>query len=283
MVTVEHFDPANALQVMERERVTMAILPGQGHLDLRLVEHPDFPTTDLSRLERPSNPILAKTLGLGEGWRATGYGLTETFTLVTASPADGSDAEPPGSSGRALPGWTVKVTDPESGDLLPRGQIGQFKVRGPAVMKRYHGRPAGSGFDADGFLVTPDLGYLDDSGFLFFASRVDDVVRSAGVNVSTSELESELAQLEGVRLAVALGIPHPTLGQAMVACIVPERDGMASEDVLAWLRPRVASYKLPRAVLFFDESDLKFTVSQKVQRADLRELVIERVTRLGLW
>jgi acyl-CoA synthetase (AMP-forming)/AMP-acid ligase II len=177
----------------------------------------------------------------------------------------------------------VKVTDPDSGDLLPRGQTGQFKVKGPAVMKRYHGRPAGSGFDTDGFLVTPDLGYLDDAGFLFFASRIDDVVRSAGINVSTSELEREVAELDGVRLAVALGIPHPTLGQALVACIVAERAGMRSEDVLEWLRPRIASYKLPRAVLFFDESELKYTVSQKVQRAELRELAVERIKDLGLW
>ncbi|HLY83950.1 MAG TPA: class I adenylate-forming enzyme family protein [Acidimicrobiales bacterium] len=283
MVTVDHFDPAEALRLMQRERVTMAILPGQGHLDLRLVEHPDFPKADLSSLERPSNPTLAKALGLGDGWHATGYGLTETFTLVTACPADGSDGEPPGSSGRTLPGWTVKVTDPDSGDLLPRGQTGQFKVKGPAVMKRYHGRPAGSGFDNDGFFVTPDLGYIDDAGFLFFVSRIDDVVRSAGINVSTSELEREIAELDGVRLAVALGIPHPTLGQALVACIVAERAGMRSEDVLEWLRPRIASYKLPRAVLFFDESELKYTVSQKVQRADLRELAVERIKDLGLW
>src|SRR4051812_15139476 len=285
MVTVDHFEPGRALQLMERERVTMAILPGAGHLDLRVVEHPSFATTDLSALERPSNPILAHALDRGDGWRASGFGLTESFTLITASPADESDGRPAGSSGRALPGWTVKVVDPDTGALVPRGQIGQIKARGPALMKRYHGRPPGTGFDEDGFLVTPDLGYLDDDGFLFFASRIDDVVRSAGVNVSTSEIERELGGMDGVRIAVALGLPHPTLGQALVVCVVRDAgaEDLQSEDVAAWLRPRVASYKVPRAVLFVDESDLKFTVSQKVQLAELRQLAAARIEALGLW
>jgi fatty-acyl-CoA synthase len=283
MITLDHFDPGVALGLMARERATMAILPGAGHLDLRLVEHPDFAATDLSCLERPSNPILARALGRGEGFRGAGYGLTETFTLVTASPADGGDGHPAGNSGRPLPGWTVKVVDPDTGEVLPTGEIGQIKVLGPALMKRYEGRPPGSGFDADGFFVTPDLGFMDDAGFLFFASRIDDIVRSAGVNVSTSELERELALMDGVRLAVAVGIPHPTLGQALVACVVPDHDGLVEADVTAWLRPRIASYKLPRAVLLIEEADLRFTVSQKVQLADLRELAVERVGALGLW
>jgi fatty-acyl-CoA synthase len=285
MVTVDHFEPGRALQLMERERVTMAILPGAGHLDLRVVEHPSFATTDLSALERPSNPILAHALDRGDGWRASGFGLTESFTLITASPADESDGRPPGSSGRALPGWTVKVVDPDTGALVPRGQIGQIKARGPALMKRYHGRPPGTGFDDEGFLVTPDLGYLDDDGFLFFASRIDDVVRSAGVNVSTSEIERELGAMEGVRIAVALGLPHPTLGQALVVCVVRDvgAEQLQSDDVVGWLRPRVASYKVPRAVLFVEESDLKFTLSQKVQLAELRQLAAARIEALGLW
>jgi acyl-CoA synthetase (AMP-forming)/AMP-acid ligase II len=282
MVTLDHFEPGVALRLMADNRTTMAILPGAGHLDLRLVEHPDFATTDLSCLERPSNPILARALGLGEGFRGAGYGLTETFTLVTASPA-GTDDNPPGSCGRPLPGWTVKVVDPDTGEVLPSGETGQIKVRGPAVMKRYEGRPPGFGFDADGFFETPDLGLMDDDGYLFFASRMDDVVRSAGVNVSTSELERELAQMDGVRLAVVVGIPHPTLDQALVACVVPRDERLQATDVTGWLRPRIASYKLPRAVLLIDEADLRFTVSQKVQLADLRELAAKRVADLGLW
>jgi fatty-acyl-CoA synthase len=282
LVTVDHFEPAAALALMATERVTMAVLPGQGHLDLRLVEAPEFAGTDLGALERPTNAVLANAIGQPP-WRPTGYGLSETFTLVTASPADGSHHEPPGSSGKVLPGWTVKVTDPDTGAVVERGTVGQFRVRGPALMKEYCGRPPGTGFDDEGFFVTPDTGRLDDDGFLYFAARVDDVVRSAGVNVSTAELEAELAGLAGVRIPIVLGVPHPTLGQALVACLVVDDRSLGPADVVDWLRPRVASYKLPRAVLFFEESELSYTVSQKVQRAALREAALERIGRDGLW
>jgi acyl-coenzyme A synthetase/AMP-(fatty) acid ligase len=281
LVTVDHFDPAVVLALLEAERVTMAVTPPAGHLDLRLAEHPDFATRDLSALVRPANPTLAEPLGVAL-WRSTGYGLTETFTLVTASPADHSDDEPPGSSGQVLPGWTIKVTDPDTGQVVPRGTVGQFRVKGPALMRGYHGRP-GSPFDAEGFFVTPDVGSLDDHGFLWFSSRIDDIVRSAGVNVSTTELERELVADERVRLAVVVGLPHPTLGQALVACIVKEDDGLTADEVVAGLRPKVASYKIPRAVLFFADADISYTMSQKVQLADLREKAARRVADLGLW
>jgi len=281
LVTVDHFDPAVVLALMEAERVTMAVTPPAGHLDLRLAEHPDFATRDLSALVRPANPTLAEPLGVAQ-WRSTGYGLTETFTLVTASPADHSDHEPPGSAGRVLPGWTLKVTDPDTGQVVPRGTVGQFRVKGPALMRGYDSR-LGSPFDDEGFFVTPDVGSLDDDGFLWFSSRIDDIVRSAGVNVSTTELERELGADERVRLAVVVGLPHPSLGQALVACIVKEDEGLSADDVVAYLRPRVASYKIPRAVLFFADGDIAYTMSQKVQLADLRDRAAGRVAELGLW
>jgi acyl-CoA synthetase (AMP-forming)/AMP-acid ligase II len=280
LVTVDHFDPGAVLDLLEAEGVTMAITPPAGHLDLRLAEHPSFADRDLSSLVRPANPTLAEPLGV-EPWRSTGYGLTETFTLVTASPADGSDHHPPGSSGRVLPGWTVKVVDPDTGQTVPRGTVGRFDVQGPALMRGYHGRP--SPFDAAGFFATPDVGWLDEDGFLWFSSRIDDVVRSAGVNVSTSELERELAQDPRIRLAVVVGVPHPSLGQALVACVVKEDPGLEVADVTGFLRPRVASYKVPRAVLFFADDEIHYTSTQKVQLADLREEAARRVTDLGLW
>ncbi len=100
------------------------------------------------RLPRPvvarpaANRTLAEPLGLAN-WRSTGYGLTETCTLVSASPADHSEGEPPGSVGRVLPGWTLKVTDPDSGATVRRGTVGQFRMRGPAVMARRPAPPRG--------------------------------------------------------------------------------------------------------------------------------------------
>src|SRR5262249_5986708 len=200
---------------------------------------------------------------------------SESCTLVTVT----RSREPAGTAGRILPGWSLAVIDPENGALLPRGRTGLVKIKGPAMMTALNGRPLAEVVDADGYFVTSDLGWLDDDGNFFFSSRIDDLVRSGGVNVSTGELERVLAGHDGVKHVIALGVPHPRLGQALVACIVRDDPDVESDDILAWLRPRLASYKLPRAVLFFDESELTFTVSQKVERTSLRDAAIRRLDK----
>jgi fatty-acyl-CoA synthase len=273
LVTMAHFEPAGALRLMEQECVDSVITPGQGHLDYRLVEDPAFASTDLRSIRRVSNRPLAEALGIEPDWLGAGYGMSESCTLVTVT----GSREPVGTAGRILPGWSLAVVDPESGAVLPRGQTGLVKIKGPAMMTALNGRPLAEVVDADGYFVTSDLGWLDEEGNFFFSSRIDDLVRSGGVNVSTGELERVLAGHAGVKHAIALGVPHPRLGQALVACIVREDPDVGTDDILAWLRPRLASYKLPRAVLFFDESELTFTVSQKVERTSLRDIVIRRL------
>jgi fatty-acyl-CoA synthase len=287
LVTMAHFDPAGALALMERERVDTVITPGQGHLDYRLIEDPRFAATDLSAIRRVSNRPLADALGIGHDWLGAGYGMSESCTLITVTPLEPDPATgtrgPVGSAGRVLPGWSVAVVDPASGAAVPRGEIGLVKVKGPAMMTALNGRPLAEVVDTEGYFATSDLGWLDDDGNFFFSSRIDDLVRSGGVNVSTGELERVLSGHEAVKHVVALGVAHPRLGQALVACIVPEDPDLTGDDVMAWLRPRLASYKLPRAVLLFDESDLTFTLSQKIERTSLRDAAAGRLHDLRLW
>ena len=137
--------------------------------------------------------------------------------------------------------------------------------------------------DEERFFPTSDLGHLDEDDNFFFSSRADDIVRSGGVNVSTGELERTLGGFERVKHVVALGVPHPRLGQALVACVVPADAGLSPSEITEWLRPHMASYKLPRAVLLFDESDLSFTLSQKIQRVPLRDAALARIAAEGHW
>jgi len=150
-------------------------------------------------------------------------------------------------------------------------------------MTALNGRPLDELVDGEGYFRTSDLGSLDAEGNFYFSSRVDDLVRSGGVNVSTGELERLLSGHDGVKHAIAVGVPHPRLGHALVVCIVRDAPDLTADDVVAWLRPQLASYKLPRAVLFFDESDLTFTLSQKVERTSLREAAAKQLAELALW
>jgi fatty-acyl-CoA synthase len=279
LVTMAHFEPAGALGLMEKEGVDTVITPGQGHLDYRLIEDPAFSAAALRSIRRVSNRPLADALGIEPDWLGAGYGMSESCTLVTAT----RSREPAGTAGRVLPGWSLAVVDPDSGAAQPRGEVGLVKIKGPAMMTALNGRPLADVADADGYFVTSDLGWLDEDGNFFFSNRIDDLVRSGGVNVSTGELERVLAGHDGVKHAIALGVPHPRLGQALVACIVRDDPDLRSDEVVAWLRSRMASYKLPRAVLFFDESELTFTVSQKVERTTLRAAVVGRIDSLPVW
>jgi acyl-CoA synthetase (AMP-forming)/AMP-acid ligase II len=279
LVTMAHFEPAGALRLMASEGVDTVITPGQGHLDYRLIEDPTFAASDLRAIRRVSNRPLADALGIEAAWLGAGYGMSESCTLITVT----RDGRPAGSAGRVLPGWSVAVVDPDGGTVLPRGKVGLVKIKGPAMMTALNGHPLAESVDADGYFATSDLGSLDADGNFYFSSRVDDLVRSGGVNVSTGELERLLSGHDGVKHAIAVGVPHPRLGQALVACIVRDDPDLASEDVLTWLRPQLASYKLPRAVLFFDESDLTFTLSQKVERTSLREAAAKQLAEASLW
>jgi fatty-acyl-CoA synthase len=280
LVTVDRFEPEVVLQLMEEEQVTLAVLPA-AHLEHRLLDSDAFAPARLRTL-RSATPALAQALEIPTlGYAA--YGMTETFTLVTLGCLDDMGPRPPGWVGPPLPGWTIRVVDDHTGHLLGRGQAGRIEVRGPSMMREYIGRARSDYLTEDGFFRTPDSGLLDDRGNLSFLGRLDDVIRASGANVSTAEVEQSLLNHPQIRLAVALGVPHPRLGQALIACVVPAQEALDEAEVLAWLRGRLASYKVPRRVLVFDERELRFTVSQKVERAHLRDVVAARLPASADW
>ena len=284
LVTMKHFDPREAIGLLAKHEVTMITQPG-AHLDLRMIEHPTFDLSQLQSVQRVESKVLADAFRLPGGSGRNGYGLTETFTIVSGRPADGSNwnSAPPPNVGRPFPGWSIKIVDPETRAVVARGELGQIAVAGPAIMRGYLGRPSDDLFDSEGYFRTPDLGFIDDDGNLNLSSGIDDLIRSGGMNVSTLEVERELSGFGRVRLVVCIGVPHPSLGQALVACVVPRTSNLIEEDVIAWLRPRLASYKRPRRVVFLLEADFTYTMSRKVRRGHLRDLVVERINAAGGW
>jgi acyl-CoA synthetase (AMP-forming)/AMP-acid ligase II len=185
--------------------------------------------------------------------------------------------------GPLLPGNRLRVVDPATGEALGPGQDGELAIAGPTMMLHYVGRSPEECFDADGFLHTGDAGFVDDAGELHFTGRLTEMIRTGGANVSPAELEVQLRACPPVKLSRVLGVPDERLEQMVVACVTLKDGAAASEaDVQGFLRERVASYKVPKRVLFFEEGTIPMTSSDtKVRDAELTALVEERLAEVA--
>jgi acyl-CoA synthetase (AMP-forming)/AMP-acid ligase II len=238
------FDPADALALIERHRITRwAAVPT---MVSRLLEHPDVQTRDVSSLRSltvggaPVHAELLQRIPLGfPGVKAripTGYGLTENGGQATA--ASGADtAQRPGSAGRPLPLVEIKFV-PRPG--LPDGEI---YLRAPTQMSGYYGLSQ-SPIDAEGWLHTGDLGRLDEGGHLWITGRCKDVIIRGGENIAPVAVERALMSIPGVSEAVVFGVPHPDLGEEVMAIVVVEGDQTA-QSIQERLKGNVASFSIP--------------------------------------
>jgi O-succinylbenzoic acid--CoA ligase len=197
------------------------------------------------------------------------YGLTEAASQVTTcAPADAPG--PPGSAGKPLFPTEVRIAD-DGGRALPPGACGEILVRGPTVMRGYHGRPEETAAALrEGWLHTGDLGYLDGDGNLYVRDRRDGLIISGGENVYASEVEDALCTHPAVLDAGVTGAPDERWGQAVVATVVL-RDGAAAseDDLLAYCRGRLAPFKVPKRVRLADA--IPRTEGGKLLRRALRE------------
>jgi fatty-acyl-CoA synthase len=279
LVLQRHFDTGEALRLMQTERVTMPI--GWPHQWARLAADPAWNEVDLSSLHYVGERLPTRNHPtVKSDWQEpmSAYGSTETFTLVTVHPS-GTPAEVAADNhGVPLPGNTIRIIDPLSGRVLPRNESGEIAVKGPTLMLGYLRVPAEDVFDAEGFFWTGDGGFVDSEGRLHWQGRLNDIIKTGGANVSPPEIDLVLADCPGVKIAATVGVPHDTLGEMVVACIVPEPGARLDEEgVRAFVAKRLSSYKVPRRVLFMQESDLALTGSNKVKLAPLRELAARRL------
>ncbi|SHM65590.1 class I adenylate-forming enzyme family protein [Cryptosporangium aurantiacum] len=279
LVLQRGFDAAEALDLMHAERVTMPL--AWPHQWPQLEAAPNWSDVDLSSLRfADSKFALAKHPTVSSDWSEPGhaYGNTETFTLTTCFPANTPPEVGGSSSGEPLPGVTVKIVDTLTAEVLPRGEHGEICVKGPTLMLGYVGTPLADTLDDEGFFRTGDGGRLDDRNRLFWEGRLTDIIKTGGANVSPLEVDEAIARYPGVKVTQTVGVPHETLGEVVVACIVPHDDAKLDADgIVAYLRERLASYKVPRHVLFFAEDEIALTGSAKVKSGDLRELAAKRL------
>ena len=283
LVLQSTFDAAEALDLMQAERVSFPF--AWPHQWTQLEGAPNWAQVDLSSVKFADykTPVAHHPTVSGE-WYEPGhaYGNTETFTITTGYPANTAPEVHAESFGVALPGVTLKITDPLTGSVVPRGEAGEISVKGPTLMLGYIGTPLDETLDAEGFFPTGDGGYLDDDGRLYWQGRLTDIIKTGGANVSPREVDETLISHSGVKVAQTVGVPHQTLGELVVSCVVPH-DGVVldTEQLLAFLRQRLASYKVPRQVLFFREDEVALTGNAKIKAGELRELATQRLSENG--
>ena len=272
MIFLPKLDPELIIKLMARATVLM----GVPTFYTRLLQSPNLSRESTSHMRlfiSGSAPLLADT---HREWAArTGhavlerYGMTET-NMNTSNPYDGDRV--PGAVGFALPGVSVRVTDPETGNEIARDSIGMIEVKGPNVFKGYWRMPekTKSEFRDDGFFITGDLGKIDDRGYVHILGRGKDLVISGGFNVYPKEIESEIDAMPGVVESAVIGVPHADFGEGVTAVLVCSEDADVTEaGVLTALDGRLAKFKMPKRVFVVDE--LPRNAMGKVQKNILRD------------
>jgi long-chain acyl-CoA synthetase len=196
-----------------------------------------------------------------------GYGLTETAALISTNPVG---RERRGSVGLPVPETEIEIRDLD-GNALPAGEIGEICCRSPGVMRGYWRSPEATGEAIrDGWLLTGDIGYVDDDGYLFIVDRKKDLIIRGGFNVYPRDVEDALVEHPDVQMAAVVGRSSDVHGEEVVAFVALRDDaGMSADDLVAWARERIGGYKYPREVHLVDAVPL--TPVGKIDRKLLRQ------------
>ncbi|MER5961933.1 FadD3 family acyl-CoA ligase [Streptomyces sp. NPDC002057] len=248
------------------ERIT--VLPGPPTLHQSLLDHPARPAHDLSSLRLvvtgaavvPLRLVERLRTDLGVGTVLTAYGLSEASGIVTMCRRDDPDTTVATTSGRAIPGTEVRLS--ETGEVL---------VRGHHVMSGYFEdeEATAAAVDGDGWLRTGDIGVLDEAGNLRITDRLKDMFIVGGFNAYPAEIEQLLGLHPDIADVAVIGIPDARLGEVGKAFAVRRRGArITADDLIAWSRREMANYKVPRQVEFVTE--LPRNASGKVVKGELR-------------
>ncbi len=197
------------------------------------------------------------------------YGMTEAG-MITSNPLDGERRA--GTVGRPLPGVEVRIVDPDDGSPVVDGTVGVLHIQGPNVFAGYWRQPekTRAEHDDDGYFITGDLVTRTSDGTITIVGRAKDLVISGGLNVYPKEVESALDALDGVGESAVVGVPHPDLGEAVVAAVVPTPERRLDPEALRQaLRQDLAGFKVPKHIVLVDR--LPRNAMGKVQKNRLRE------------
>lgn len=265
------FDPATAIDDFARASVMMGV---PTHYT-RLIDTPGVTPEACARMRlfiSGSAPLLAEAhdrFAAKTGQRILErYGMTETG-MITSNPYEGGERVA-GTVGFPLPGIEVRVRRDDGGIAAP-GEPGVLEVRGPNVFAGYWRMPEKTReeFRDDGFFITGDIAVQADDGRVTLVGRAKDLIIAGGLNIYPKEIEEAIDALPGVGESAVVGVPHPDMGEGVVAVVVPAKGAAISEQaVLSGIADKLARFKQPRRVIVVDS--LPRNAMGKVQKAALR-------------
>jgi acyl-CoA synthetase (AMP-forming)/AMP-acid ligase II len=274
-------DPAAALEMVERERITHTFyVPA---LMAAMLQVPGMAERDYSSLTALSYgaspmplPVMRGCLGVFPGIMHQVYGMTEQCGVVSSlGPEDHADPAREHllvSAGTPIHGVEIEIRDPATGEPVPTGEAGEIWVRSEQVMGGYWGKPEATeaAITPDGWLRSGDGGHMDAEGYVYVTDRIKDMIISGGENIYPAEIERVLAEHPSVGDVAVIGVPDERWGEVPKAVVVAAPGAAVDEAaLLAYAREHLASFKCPKSVDVVDE--LPRNPTGKILKKDLRK------------
>lgn len=276
MILIPRLDVKMLLKTIHKKKPTL--FPGAPTIYIALLNHPDLKKYNLSSIKACISGAAPLPVEVQEkfeeitgGKLVEGYGLTESSPVTHANFIWGQKRVK-GSIGVPWPDTDAKIVDPETGEDLPPGEIGEIVVKGPQVMKGYWNREEETAETLkDGWLYTGDLGYMDEEGFFYVVDRKKDVIIAGGYNIYPREIEEIFYEHPAIQELTVVGVPDPYRGETVKAYIVLKPGANVTEEELdEYARKHLAAYKVPRIYEFRKELP-KSTIGKVLRRTLLEE------------
>ncbi len=284
MVPVERYSPRKVMEALEMEQCTA--VHGVPTMFIGMLEHPDFKQFkfNLRTGIMAGSPCPIKVMqqvvdDMGMREITIVYGQTEASPGCTQTTTDDSLERRVNTVGRAFPGVETKIIDPETGETLGPGKIGEFCARGYNVMKGYYKMPEATAqaIDKDGWLHTGDLACCDEDGYYKITGRIKDMIIRGGENIYPKEIEDFIYTHPKVSDVQVIGVPSKAYGEEIMACIIPkEGETLTEQDVKDYVLASMAKHKVPSFVMFVDAFPMN--AAGKILKYKLREMAVEALS-----